>query len=117
MAETLSLVCWADTVGFDWTLPLDPRTRACWATLGQSELFCCKGSPVTSGGGTWPKMAAGGKVYGSRSSQERLSASTAHACRSETGDTNCGSLLFNLVANRSTWGWCYREHIAWNTSG
>ena len=62
-------------------------------------------------------MAAGGKAYGSRLSQERLSASTAHAWGSGTGDTNCGSLLLNLVANRSTWGWCHREHIAWNTFG
>ena len=47
MAETPGWVCWADTVGSDWTLPLDPRTRACWATLGQSVLSCCKGSPAT----------------------------------------------------------------------
>ena len=33
-------------------------------------------------------MAAGGKAYGSRSSQERLSASTAQAWGSGTGDTN-----------------------------
>ena len=62
-------------------------------------------------------MAAGGKAYGSRFSNDRLCASTAHAWGSGTGDTNCGSLLLNLVANRSTCGWCHREHIALNTSG
>ena len=39
---------WAGTEGSDWTWPLDPRTRACWATLVQSVWFCCMGSPVTS---------------------------------------------------------------------
>ena len=48
MAETPSWVGWANTVGSDWTLPVDPRTRACWATLVQSEWFCCMGSPATS---------------------------------------------------------------------
>ena len=45
-------------------------------------------------------MAAGGKVYGSRASQGRLSASTAHAWGSGTGEKNCGSLLLNLVAKK-----------------
>ena len=39
---------WADTRVSDWTLPLEPRTRVCWATLVQSEWSCCMGSPVTS---------------------------------------------------------------------
>ena len=62
-------------------------------------------------------MNIGGKAYGSRFSHDRLSASTAHAWESGTSDTNCGSLLLNLVANRSTCGWCHREYIALNTSG
>ena len=50
---------------------------------------------------TLPNMAAGGKAYASRSSHGRLSASTAEARGSGTGETNKGSLLLNLVANRS----------------
>ena len=107
---------WADTEGSDWTLPLDPRTRACWATLGQSEWSCCMGSPATSPP-ICPRWLLVWKAYGSRFSHDRLSASTAHAWESGTGDTNCGSLLLNLVANTSICGWCYREHIALNTSG
>ena len=38
---------WADTVESDWTWPLGPRTRACWATPEQSVWFCCMGSPAT----------------------------------------------------------------------
>ena len=40
---------------------------------------------------TLPKMAAGGKAYMSRSSHGRLSASTAVARGSGTGDTNRGN--------------------------
>ena len=50
---------------------------------------------------TLPKMAAGGKAYASRSSHGRLSASTAVARESGTGDTNKGNLLLNQVANKS----------------
>ena len=39
---------WAGSVGFGWTWPLDPRTKACWASLDQSEWFSCMGSPATS---------------------------------------------------------------------
>ena len=53
---------------------------------------------------TLPKMAAGGKAYASRFSHGRLSASTATASESGTGDTNRGNLLLNLVANRSEVG-------------
>ena len=38
---------WAGSVGFGWTWPLDPKTKACWATLEQSEWFSCMGSPAT----------------------------------------------------------------------
>ena len=62
-------------------------------------------------------MAAGGKVYASRSSHGRLSASTAEARGSGTGETNRGNLLLNLVANRSIWGPCHLLHIVWKTSG
>ena len=72
--------------------------------------ICSKSVPSSQHRCTLPKIAVGGKTYGI-SSQDRLSASTAHAWGSGTGDTNCGSLL-NLVTNRSTWGWCYREHMA-----
>ena len=43
-------------------------------------------------------MATGGKAYASRSSHGRLSASTAVARESGTGDTNRGNLLLNLTA-------------------
>ena len=42
---------WADqagSVGFGWTWPLDPQTKACWATPEQSEWFSYMGSLATS---------------------------------------------------------------------
>ena len=65
---------------------------------------------------TLPKMAAGGKAYASRSSHGRLSASTAVARGSCTGDTKKGNLLLNLMPNRSIFGQCHLLHIAWKTS-
>ena len=65
---------------------------------------------------TLPNMAAGGKAYASRSSNGRLSVSTAVARGSGTGDTNRGNLL-NLVANRSIFGRFHLLHIVWKTSG
>ena len=50
---------------------------------------------------TLPNMAVGGKAYASRSSHGRVSASTATARVSGTGETNRGNLWLNLVANRS----------------
>ena len=50
---------------------------------------------------TLSKMAAGGKAYASRSSHGRLSASTALARGSGTGDPNKRDLLLNLVVYRS----------------
>ena len=42
------LADWAGTVEFDLTWSLGPKTRAWWATLEQSEKFCCTDSPETS---------------------------------------------------------------------
>ena len=42
-------------------------------------------------------MATDGKAYGTRPSHGRLSASTAQAWGSGTGDTNLASLLLNLI--------------------
>ena len=39
-------VGWEGTEGSGWTWPLDPRSRASWATLEQSELFSCTGNPL-----------------------------------------------------------------------
>ena len=50
---------------------------------------------------TLPNIADGGKVYAFRSYHGRLSASTAVARGSGTGDTNRGNLLLNLVATKS----------------
>ena len=66
---------------------------------------------------TLPNMADGGKVYASRSYHGRLSASTAVARESGTGDTNRGNLLLNLMAIKSILGRCHLLHIAWKTSG
>ena len=66
---------------------------------------------------TLPNMADGGKVYAFRSYDGRLSASTAVARGSSTSDTNRGSLLLNLVANKSILGRCHLLHIEWKTSG
>ena len=57
-----------------------------------------------------------GWSYGPRFSQGRLSASTAQVREFGTGDTNWGSLLLNLIAKRSIWGWYYLVHINWKTS-
>ena len=48
MIESPDWADWANTVESDWTWPLDPRTRAYWATPVQSVWFCCMGSPATS---------------------------------------------------------------------
>ena len=63
---------------------------------------------------TWPNMVDGGKVYAYHG---RLSASTAVARGSGTGDTNRGNLLLNLMANKSILGQCHLLHIEWKTSG
>ena len=59
---------------------------------------------------TLPNMADDGKVYAFRSYHGRLSASTAVARGSGTGDTNRGNLLLNLVANKSILGRCHLLH-------
>ena len=51
---------------------------------------------------TLPNMVDGGKVYAFGSYHGRLSASTAVARGSGTGDANRGNLL-NLMANKSIW--------------
>ena len=66
---------------------------------------------------TLPNMADDGKVYASRSYHGRLSASTAVARGSGTGNTNRGNLLLNLMANKSILGRCHLLHIKWKTSG
>ena len=66
---------------------------------------------------TLPNMSDGGKVYAFRSYHGRLSASTAVARGSGTGDTNRGNLLLNLVANKSILGWCHLLDIEWKASG
>ena len=66
---------------------------------------------------TLPNMVDDGKVYASRSYQGRLSASTAVARGSGTGDTNRGNLLLNLMAIKSILGRCHLLHIEWKTSG
>ena len=91
------LTGWADLVGFGWTWPLYPKT--CWATLEQIILLHGQACNFST---TLPKMATGGKAYASRSSYGRLSASTAEARVSSTGDTKRSNLL-NLVAKRSFW--------------
>ena len=65
---------------------------------------------------TLPNMADGGKVYAFRSYHGRLSAPTAVARGSGTGDTNTGNLLLNLVANKSIWAGA-TCCIEWKTSG
>ena len=64
-----------------------------------------------------PNMAEGGKVYASRSYHGRLSASTAVARGSCTGDTNRANLLLNLMASKTILGRCHLLHIEWKTSG
>ena len=103
---------WAGFVGFGWTWPLDPKTKECWAILGQSEQGQSCNFPTTLS-----NMAAGGKAYASRSSHGRLNASTTMVRVSGTGDTNRCNLLLNLVANRSIWGRCHLLQIVWKTSG
>ena len=75
---------WAGSVGFGWTWPLDPKTKACWATPEQSEWLSCMGSPLQLLHHL-SNMADGGKVYAFRLYHGRLSPSTAVARGS--GDT------------------------------
>ena len=112
MVGTPDWAGWADTGGSDWTLPLDPKTRHVGPPWGNQN------NPVARVVlQLLHHVAQDGCRWKARFSHDRLSASTAHAWGSGTGDTNCGSLLLNLVANRSTCGWCHQEHIALNTSG
>ena len=60
---------------------------------------------------TLPNMVDGGKMYAFRSYHGRLSASTAVAKGSGTGDTNRGNLLLNLVANKSILGRCLLHRV------
>ena len=66
---------------------------------------------------TLPNMADGGKVYAFRSYHGRLSASTAVARGSGTGDTNRGNLLLNLVALYYLFWAGATSCIEWKTSG
>ena len=66
---------------------------------------------------TLPNMADGAKVHAFRSYHGRLSAFTAVARISGTGDTNRGNLLLNLMANKPILGRCHLLHMEWNTSG
>ena len=104
-------------MGFGWTWPLDPKTKACWATQSnQNESLAWV---VLQRLHYFAKMAAGGKAYASRSSlsHDRQRASTAEAKGSGTSDTNRGNLLLNLMAKRSNLGRCHLLHIIWKTSG
>ena len=105
---------WAGSVGFGWTWPLDPETKACW--LPRSRMILLHGDPCKFST-TLPNMADSGKVYAFRSYHGRLSASTAVARGSGTGDTNRGNLLLNLVANKFILGRCHLLNIEWKTSG
>ena len=99
---------WAGSVGFGWTWPLDPKTKACWAHPGAIRMILLHGESCNFT--TVPNMADDGKVYAFRSYHGRLSASTAVARGSGTGDTNRGNLLLNLVANKSILGRCHLLH-------
>ena len=89
---------WAGSVGFGWTWPLDPKTKACRATPERAIGMILLHGESCNSSTTLPNMADGGKVYASRSYHGRLSASTAVARGSGTGDTNRGNLLLNLMA-------------------
>ena len=104
---------WAGSVGSDWTWPLDPKTRACWAP-GAIRMILLHGEScnITA----LPNMAGRGKVYASWSYHARLSASTAVARVSGTGDPNKSNLLLNQVPNKSIWGQCHLCYIAGKTS-
>ena len=47
-AVSTGLAGWAESVGFGWTWPLDPTTKACWATPEQWEWFSCMGRLATT---------------------------------------------------------------------
>ena len=93
---------WADSVGFGWTWPLDPKIIL--GHPGVIRMILLHGQSYNFST-TLPKMAAGGKAYVSRSTHDRLSASTAETRGSGTSDTNRGNLLLNLLAHRSILGW------------
>ena len=55
-------------------------------------------------------LMGGGEVYTFRSYPGQLSAPTAVARGSGTGDPNRGNLLLNLVVNKSILGWSHLLH-------
>ena len=100
---------WAGSVGFGWRWPLDPKNQGMLGHPGAIRMILLHGESYNFST-TLPNMADGGKVYTFRSYHGRLSASTAVARGSGTGDTNRGNLLLNLVANKSILGRCHLLH-------
>ena len=105
---------WADSVGSGWTWPLDPKTKARWATPEQLEWFSCMGSPATS-----PPLCPRWLLVGRHKCPDPPMADWGRPLQwlggSGTGDTNWGNLLLNLVANRSRLGRCHLLHMVWKT--
>ena len=117
------LIEWLSTGWADWAgsgIWLDMATRSqnqgMFGHPGAIRMILLHGESCNSST-TLPNMVDGAKVYASRSYHGRLSASTAVARGSGTGDTNRGNLLLNLMANKSILGWCHLLHIEWKTSG
>ena len=99
---------WAGSVGFGWTWPLDPKPRHVGPPRSNQNDSLAWG--VLQLLHHLSNMADGGKVYAFRSYHGQLSASTAVARGSGTGDPNRGNLL-NLVVNKSILGRCHLLHI------
>ena len=86
----------------------EERTRGTYGHLGATRMILhvlvALIFPITVG-----TRCMGGKAYPLMCSHDMVSESTPTARGSGTGLTNSGSLLFNLVANRSTWGCLYAK--------
>ena len=100
---------WAGSEGCGWTWPLDPKTKACWATPEQSEWFSYMGSLVTS-----PPLCPIWLMVRRCILLDPTMADWAHPLL-WPGDPvpvtqNRGDLLLNLVANKSIWGRCHLLH-------
>ena len=100
---------WAGSVGYGWTWPLDPKTKAYWATPEQSEWFSYMGSLATS-----PPLCPIWLMVRRCMLLDPTMADWAHPLL-WPGDPvpvtqNRGDLLLNLVANKFILGRCHLLH-------
>ena len=105
------LTGWARRPGLvvsDSTWSLGPKTKACWATLEQSEWFFCMGSPATS-----PPLCPRWLLMGRHMHPEPPMADLVPPLlwSGNLVPEIQRQLVVESVAHRSIWGQCHLLHI------